>query len=134
MLPGGAHVVAACADGTLSLLDLRKSGAVASFVACGTPLRCSASDGATAVGGGESGAVVFWDVAQQLGHAPAAGPIMHPELDGLYAPLEAQPPSAVNALAWAARMPGGPGGGGGDALCLATGHEGGVLRLYWAPQ
>lgn len=135
-LPNGAssgnYVVAACADGTFALLDTRKSGDIVSTVNCGTPLRCCATDGALAIAGGESGAVHFWDVAQQLGQSPPAGAILHaaPGLDGLYPSLTTTPASPVSSLAVKKQL---IQHGGGEDVCLATGHEGGVVRVYWAP-
>lgn len=134
VLPDGRHVVSATADGMLALLDTRKSGSYAPLVAtanCAAPLRCCMTDGAVALAGSESGELVLWDVGQQLGRSPAAGPAHAPGIDGLYSPLLPTPPSAVNALTWAT-LPRGP--GGGDTLCMASGHEGGVLRVFWAAQ
>ena len=50
-------VVVAAADGTASLLDLRRSGAEVSRVACGAPLHCVVSDGCVAMLGREDGQV-----------------------------------------------------------------------------
>jgi len=131
-LVGGNHSIAACADGSFALLDARKGGAVVSVAACGTPLRCCLSDGSLAMAGGENGGIAFWDVGQQLGRVPAAGPLEDaPGLDGLYRPLQPLPASPVNALGLSKR-PGTALKDGG--LCLASGHEGGVLRIFWAFQ
>ncbi|PRW57088.1 beach domain-containing [Chlorella sorokiniana] len=128
LCPGGTAAVAAAADGSLSLLDLRRSGEVAaSVVPAGAPLRCCATDGHVAVAGDEGGALHLWDVSAQLGQsAPApSGAWTPPDPAGLFQPaLVAQPRSAINALAVASQ----PGGAAG--LVLVTAHEGGVLRVY----
>lgn len=51
------NVLVAAADGTASLLDMRKSGARVSHVACGAPLHCAISDGCMALLGKENGEV-----------------------------------------------------------------------------
>lgn len=107
----------------MSLLDLRKAGARLSFASCGAPLRCLASDGALALAGGEDGALHMWDLAQALGRSAPPGRWSRPGPDGLYLPLEAGPPSAVNSLAVAAL---------GGELLVAAGHEGGLLRSWRA--
>jgi factor associated with neutral sphingomyelinase activation len=129
LLPDGRHALAAAADGALALLDLRRGGATVSAVAGGTPLRCCASDGATALAGGEAGGIVVWDVGQQLNRAPPAGAFTPPGIDGLYAPLAAEPASPVNALGVALLEA--PGGAGAARLCVASAHESGALRPYW---
>jgi factor associated with neutral sphingomyelinase activation len=57
LTPDGRYAVVAAADGTLSLLDLRKGGARLSSVTCDAPLRCCTTDGNVAVAGSEAGAV-----------------------------------------------------------------------------
>lgn len=52
---GEQSVVVAAADGAASLLDMRKSGAEVSRVACGAPLHCATSDGRAALLGREDG-------------------------------------------------------------------------------
>lgn len=131
----GCYALAACADGAFALLDTRRGGDIISTVNCSTPLRCCATDGTISVAGGESGAVDFWDVSQQLGRSPP-GAILHsvPGLDGLYPPLKTTPASPVSSLAVKSlfRNQNGAGDGGQEEVCLATGHEGGVVRIYWA--
>lgn len=127
LCPGGAVLVVAAADGSLSLLDMRRSGAVAASVApSGLPLRCCATDGVVALAGDEGGGLHIWHIGQQLGQqAPlAAGVWTPPRPDGLLPPLAADPPSAINALAAA------PGGGASGGVDVVTGHEGGLLRWF----
>ena len=50
-------VVVAAADGSATLLDMRRSGAEVSRTACGAPLHCVASDGRVALLGREDGQV-----------------------------------------------------------------------------
>ncbi len=50
-------VVVAAADGSASLLDMRRGGAEVSRAACGAPLHCVASDGRVALLGREDGQV-----------------------------------------------------------------------------
>ena len=50
-------VVVAAADGSASLLDMRRSGAEVLRTACGAPLHCVASDGRVALLGREDGQV-----------------------------------------------------------------------------
>ena len=50
-------MLVAAADGTASLLDMRRSGARVSHVACGAPLHCAVSDGCMALLGKENGEV-----------------------------------------------------------------------------
>ncbi len=50
-------MLVAAADGTASLLDMRKSGARVSQVSCGAPLHCAISDGCMALLGKEDGEV-----------------------------------------------------------------------------
>ena len=57
MTPDEQHIFAAAEDGNLSLLDLRKAGAVVSKASCKTPLLCCQTDGQTAVAGGQNGEV-----------------------------------------------------------------------------
>jgi WD40 repeat protein len=121
--PDGRHVVAAAADGALSLLDFRKGGARVSRTACGAPLRCVATDGGTAAAGGEGGMIALWDVALQLGVAGAPAGTSAPGLDGLYEPLRSVTGEAVNALAV---VP------GENGLLMAAGHEDGSLGLFEA--
>ena len=124
LCPGGATAVAAAADGSLSLLDLRKGGAVAAAVTpSGTPLRCCATDGALALAGDEGGSLHMADIAQLLGEPVARpGSWTPPQPDGLYAPLAAAPASAINALAVAPS--------GTTGVAVVTAHEGGLLRVY----
>jgi WD40 repeat protein len=131
------YALAACADGTFALLDSRRGGDIVSTVNCGTSLRCCATDGTIAVAGGESGSVHFWDVSQQLGKLPPTGAVLTtaPGLDGLYTPLITMPASPVSSLAVKTAMKnqsGGADSGNEEAVCLATGHEGGIVRVYWA--
>ncbi len=135
---GSSMAVAAAADGTLSLLDLRRvpgssggggvrAAVVAGACPSGMPLRCVATDGCLALAGDEGGALHMWDMAAQLGEAsPAAlasGAWTPPQPDGLLPPLAAAPPSAVTALAAA------PGQMVGQ-LVLVTAHEAGMLRCF----
>lgn len=128
LCPGGTAALAAAADGSLSLLDLRRSGEVAaSVVPAGAPLRCCATDGHVAVAGDEGGALHLWDVAGQLGQAapPPSGAWTPPDPAGLFQPpLAAQPLSPINALA-AVPHPAKPAG-----VTVVTAHEGGLLRVY----
>lgn len=128
--PGGTAVVAAAADGSLSLLDLRRSGEVAaSVVPSGAPLRCCATDGCLAMVGDEGGVLHLWDVSAHLGQAapPTSGAWTPPDPAGLFQPpLAAQPQSAINALAVAPQRGSAPG------VALVTAHEGGLLRVYTA--
>lgn len=55
--PDGHAVLVAAADGAASLLDARKGGARLASVACGSPLRCAATDGCLALLGSEGGQV-----------------------------------------------------------------------------
>ena len=50
-------MLVAAADGTASLLEMRKSGALVSQVACVAPLHCAISDGCMALLGKEDGEV-----------------------------------------------------------------------------
>jgi hypothetical protein len=125
---GAPAVVVGAADGSLSLLDLRRAGAVLAAVSpSGLPLRCVASDGALALAGDEGGTLHLWNVGQQLGcaPAPAAGAWTPPRPDGLLAPLAADPPSPINALAAAPAC-----GGSAGGLDVVIGHEDGLLRWY----
>jgi factor associated with neutral sphingomyelinase activation len=135
------YALAACADGTFALLDTRRGGDIVSTVNCGTSLRCCATDGALAIAGGESGAVHFWDVAQQLGQPPPAGAVFStsPGLDGLYPSLVTTPASPVSSLAVKMLSKDIEKSGAGEGeeknennVCMVTGHEGGVVRVYWA--
>ncbi|KAL4538454.1 hypothetical protein Ndes2437A_g01474 [Nannochloris sp. 'desiccata'] len=131
----GSYALAACADGTFALLDTRRGGDIVSTVNCGTSLRCCATDGIVSVAGGEYGAVHFWDVSQQSGRSLPAGALSHsaPGIDGLYPPLSTSPASPVSSLAVKTVFRKQSGGAGGEAaVCLATGHEGGVVHIYWA--
>ena len=127
LLPGGHHALVACADGTLALLDCLHAGEVLSSVVCGTPLRCCTSDGSLGVAGGENGAVLFWDISQQLNERSGGGGLFA-GVDGLFAPLIEVPQSSVNALV-VKKMAGGP---RGETLCVVTGHDGGLVRVHWA--
>lgn len=118
-----AHAVVASGDGSVALLDLRKTGARLSFASCGTPLRCLATDSTLALAGGEDGALHIWDVASALGRPAPPGRWSRPDASGLYPALEAAPLAAVNALAVTALD--------GD-LVVAVGHDGGVLRTWQA--
>lgn len=131
LLPSLTGALVAAGDGRLSLLDLRRNGQVAAAVApSGRPLRCCATDGLLALAGDEGGALHLWNVSAQLGGAPsprAGGAWTPPAPDGLFAPLAAEPASALNALA-VAPLPGG--GGGAPGLALVAAHESGVVRCY----
>ncbi len=130
LCPSGTAAVAAAADGSLSLLDLRRSGEVAaSVVPAGAPLRCCTTDGQVAMAGDEGGALHLWDISAQLGQAavPRSGAWTPPDPAGLFLPpLAAQPQSAINALAVA------PHPGTAAGVALVTAHEGGLLRMYTA--
>lgn len=126
--------VVAAADGTLSLLDLRRvpasggggsTAVVAEACPSGMPLRCVATDGRLALAGDEGGALHMWDVAALLaGASPAApGAWTPPQPDGLFPPLAAAPPSPVTALAAA------PGQAAGQVV-VVTAHEAGMLRCF----
>lgn len=133
----GSYALAACADGAFALLDTRRGGDIVATVNCSTPLRCCATDGTISIAGGESGAVHFWDVSQQLSRSPPGGAILYssPGLDGLYPSLNTTPASPVSSLAVKSVFRKQTGAGNGvdeEAVCLVTGHEGGVVRIYWA--
>ncbi len=57
LTPDGSYAMVAAADGSLSLLDVRRGGARLSCVACGPPLRCCTTDGDLALAGTEDGTV-----------------------------------------------------------------------------
>ncbi len=57
LTPDGNFAVVAAADGSLSLLDVRRGGLQLSCAACGPPLRCCATDGELALSGTEDGTV-----------------------------------------------------------------------------
>lgn len=128
---GASAAVVAAADGSLTLLDLRRAGAAAvaaSVCPSGLPLRCCATDGRLVLAGDEGGALHMWDVAGQLGEPAllAPGAWTPPQPNGLYPPLPTAPASAVNALAAAPASPDGEGGG----VVVVSAHEAGVLRCY----
>lgn len=70
-------VVVAAADGTASLLDMRKSGAIVSHVACGAPLHCATSDGCMAILGREDGQVCH-AFLHPAGDSDALHALIHP--------------------------------------------------------
>lgn len=136
LCPGssGNTAVAAAADGTLSLLDLRRlpgsSGSTAVVAAAcpsGMPLRCVATDGQLALAGDEGGSLHMWDVAAQLGGASSAalspGAWTPPQPNGLFPPLASAPLSTVTALAAAPCQLAGQ-------VVLVTAHEAGTLRCF----
>jgi hypothetical protein len=118
LLPGGAHVLAAAADGALSVLEWRRNGDVAAQVSVGAPLRCVDSDGALAIAGSEGGLLAVWDVAQALGQLRTAAlgtAAVAPGPEGLYAPLRCESKAPVNSV----HVSGGWGLAGQEDGCLA---------------
>ena len=57
LTPDSSYVIAAAADGSLSLLEQNKAGCCLSKVECRSPLHCCITDGSTAVTGSEEGKV-----------------------------------------------------------------------------
>lgn len=132
---GGLYVVAATADGALSLLDVRMGGAaLCRAVTGGAPLRCAWLGGGHVLAGAEDGALHTWDAAlmsassgsarRLAGHARA----LVPGPDGLYpmwhAPQIAAPVNALATLPPEAGSSSSDGGGGGG-----SGLPGGGLAL-----
>ncbi|CAK0760340.1 hypothetical protein CVIRNUC_002763 [Coccomyxa viridis] len=111
-------VVVAAADGSASLLDMRRGGAEVSRAACGAPLHCVASDGRVALLGREDGQVLVWDLKQQQGARASSGDGAAPGPDGLYAPLYAGT-SAVNSVCLST-----------DSQRVVVGLESGHLSLF----
>lgn len=132
-----AMLLAATADGALSLYDIRggrgasgggqwdagEGGAGAGALclgtaACGAPLRCCAADGRLALAGDESGAVQLWDVGRVAG-GTAAVRQGGPGPDGLYEAWEVAGGGAVcgmDVYPMVAAVGGqGEGGGGQEA-------------------
>ncbi|KAG2501969.1 hypothetical protein HYH03_000465 [Edaphochlamys debaryana] len=118
--PGSAPamLLAATADGALSLYDMRggsggaPGGGKLAGAACGAPVRCCRADASVAVAGDESGAVQLWDVGVASGSAGAVR-VGGPEVDGLYAP-------------WAGEESGGSGVSGLDVYPGQGNGEGGA--------
>ncbi|KAF8059207.1 lvsF [Scenedesmus sp. PABB004] len=133
LLPGGNHVAAAAADGSLSLLEWRRAGLRVAGAACGAPLRCCACDGALLIAGAEGGQLALWGLSQLTAATGddgggsvslAAGP------DGLYPPISAPSRAAVNGVAVAA---GGAAALGGGAVVLAALDDGALVAAPRAP-
>lgn len=99
LLPGGNHVAAAAADGTLSLLEWRRAGVSIATASCGAPLRCCTSDGHLMVCGTETGQLMLWNLDQLLGQQPAGSRFSLAGPDGAYPPLTCPSKAAVNGLA-----------------------------------
>jgi WD40 repeat protein len=125
LLPGGAYVAAACADGAVRLLEWRRNGDTAVEAACGAPLRCCASDGRLLIAGGEAGQLHLWDVAAMTGQQGGrGGGTLVPGPDGFYPPVACESRAPVNGLSVCA--PEGPGGG----CWVAAAQDDGVLALF----
>lgn len=130
LLPGGAYVAAASADGCIRLLEWRRGGEPAVTASCGSPLRCCASDGRLLIAGGEGGALHLWDVGAMTGQGAAAagsgngGAFSRAAPDGFYPPLSCGGRAPVNSVAVCA--------GGGGVCQVAAAQEDGTLALFAA--
>jgi WD40 repeat protein len=132
LLPGGAYVAAASADGAVRLLEWRRNGEAAVEAHCGAPLRCCASDGRLLIAGGEAGQLHLWDVAAMTGQqggggGGGCGGTLLPGPDGFYPPVACESRAPVNGLSVCA-----PGGGGDGEAWVAAAQDDGTLALFAA--
>lgn len=125
--PEARSVVTAHSDGTLRLLDLRRSGAAAEVSCVKTPHEVTSvvTDGCAAVAGCAEGGVVVWDLDPARSEAPRVSGGRGIECSGagtaFCEAVAGGAPGATTAVAVFET-------GGGD-WCLAAGHAGGGLDL-----
>lgn len=121
------RVVAAFADGRLMLIDpdMKQGPGCVSSISCGTPLRCCIADPSIALAGTESGNVVVWNVAQQLGlRSSLVSTSCAPDVRGMHAPLTMDTGCPINSIAV------GMVNARSSAMCLVAGDEYGCFQAW----
>ena len=130
LTPCGNYVVAAAADGNLSLLECRRGGAPLAVAHCKEPLRCCTADASLAVVGGEAGRVHMWDLLQVLQRQqPLKGSDqVLANASGLYTPLQQRTGAPITALHVDVVANTGP----DQIMALATAQEDGSVSVFMA--
>lgn len=127
LLPGGNHVAAAAADGSISLLEWRRAGVKVATASCGAPLRCCACDGHLMISGTENGQLMMWNLSQLLGQ-PAGEGFSLAGPDGVYPAVSCPSKAAVNGIGVGVLSP--PAGSEQAVCSVVAALDDGVLVLF----